>query len=219
MSEELIREISLNVVNDTLQKSWYLYFIMLCIGFIAAYFMPYIKGYATERAKNTAIKADLEDIKTTLQETTKVTEKIKNDLEHEVWRKKAIESVKREKLEEYFNLVFAAKESLYEQMMSAFFYHEENYDKYAFSKADILQKLYFPELGHQHAVFKVAVSEYLNWIADGRGEMVVQMENGVKKPNPSKNHMAQQPNILNTLNNSLQMLTDAGKQLAESLNS
>lgn len=218
MNEEIIREIALTVVNETLLKNWYFYLIMLAIGFLGAYFGAYIKGYAKEKAKHRAITSDLTEIKNQLQETTKVTEKIKNDLEHEVWRKKTVESTKREKLEQYFNLIYAGKESLHEQMISAFFHGEETYDKHAINKADILQKLYFPELSKEHSVFQQAVGKYYSWIAKGRQEIVDQMKDGATKPTPSKEHLALQSEIQNNTNDAAALLTEAGKNYAESLN-
>lgn len=192
--------------------------LMLAIGFLGAYFGAYIKGYATEKAKHKAITADLSEIKTQLKETTKVTEKIKNDLEHEVWRKKTVEATKREKLEEYFNLVYAGIESLHQQMLNAFFYSEEKYDKHAINKADILQKLYFSELSEQHSVFQQAVGKYYRWIAKGRREIVAQLEGGATKPTPSKEHMALQDEILTTINEATTALAEAGKKYVDDLN-
>lgn len=218
MNTEIIREIALTIVNEALLKNWLFYALFLIVGFLGAYFGSYIKSYAHEKAKNSAIKSDLDAIKLQLKETTQVTEKIKSDLEHAVWRKKTIESTKREKLEEYFNLIYAGNEALHEQMLSAFFYEEETYDKHALYKADILQKLYFPELSKHHKVFQKATAEYLQWITKGKKEIVAQMENGVKKPTPNREHMALQPEVLNLINTSIIQLTEAGKEIAESLN-
>lgn len=218
MNEELIKKIATEISHEAFMQNWYFYILFLAIGFVGAYAVSYVKAFSSEKAKNKAVSSDLAEIKRQLEETTKVTTQIQTDIEHSVWRKKEIEAVKREKLEEYFELVYAGKEALHDQMISAFFYKEEDYDKHALNKADILQSLYFPELSEPHKEFTSTVADYLQWIATGRKSIVAQMKQGAQKPTPTKEHMSLQPEILKAINNAALKLSVAGKDFADELN-
>lgn len=218
MTEELIRQIASEIVNESIIKNWYFYVLFLTVGFLGSYGGSYVKGYASEKSKNKAISSDLEDIKKQLKETTKITEQIKTDIEHSMWRKKAIEAVKREKLEEYFTFIYSGKEALHDQMLVAFFRDERSVDRHALNKADIIQKLYFPELVEAHQEFRMATSSYLSWIAAGQSYVAAQMKLGKVHPTPTDEHMALQEDIQNTINYTAALLSEAGKDYADRLN-
>ncbi len=218
MNEELVKKIASEIANETILQNLYFYLLFLGVGFVGAYAVSYVKAYSAEKAKNKAISSDLADIKKQLAETTKVTEQIKSDIEHAVWRKKAVEAVKREKLEEYFQNIYSGKEALHDHMISAFFHKEESHDRHALNKADILQKLYFPELSEAHQGFQMATANYLRWISLGQNHIATQMQQGIPKPSPTQEHMDLQSDILEAINNAATILSEAGKTYADSLN-
>lgn len=218
MNEELIKKIATEIVQETFIQNWYFYLLFLAVGFLGAYAVSYVKAFSSEKAKNKAMSSDLEIIKKQLKATTEVTAQIQTDIEHSVWRKKEIEAVKREKLEEYFELIYTGKEALYEQMLSTFFYTEEGYDKHALNKADILQSLYFPELSRPHKGFQSAVANYQRWIAQGQQYIADQIRLGKQKPVPTEEHMSLQPQILEDINEATLILSAAGKDYADALN-
>ena len=61
-----------------------------------------------EKAKYTAIEESLDIIKKQVKATTETSEKIKTALNHDNWRKKELEMLKRQKLEDYYFLILSA---------------------------------------------------------------------------------------------------------------
>ena len=107
-----------------------------------------------------------------LKATTQVTEQIKKDIEHRVWRKQQIESLRRGKLEEYLTLIYVAVEDLTRDMNNRYFDSKEEVDVHALSKATMIQRLYFPELAGEHGALLVAYAAFKNWMIDGMKDLL-----------------------------------------------
>ncbi|TCS35687.1 hypothetical protein [Reinekea marinisedimentorum] len=207
------------ISNQTFTNDWKFYLVLVSLVLIGSFFGAYIKSYATEKAKNSAIMSDLSDIKTKLSETTRTTEKIKNELSHEYLRRQSLENLKREKLEEYFRLVYLSKASLQNEMLNAFYDVSEPYDPEALDRCGIIQRLYFPELRQNHLKFSNATSRYEQWSAIGRKDKAERMLKGEANPVPSESILHSHDELWEAVISSVHELVEAGNELAERLNS
>jgi hypothetical protein len=199
MKEEHIDKIIEALMNATFLDDWYFYVLLFSVSLIGAWLGSYIKSSVAEKAKYKAIEANLEIIKKQVSETTKTSEQIKTAIEHGNWRKKELEILKRQKLEQYYAHVALISESLGNEMVCAFYNQDINYDSQNFNKADLIQSLYLPELLEEHIELSKAVHCYKRWLADGLFSISDQGKNGVVNPKPTEEHMNKHASIVNGL--------------------
>lgn len=218
MDKEIIKEISKAVFNESILKNWVFYLIIVFVSAVGTFFANFLSMYARKRGENLATKADLEDIKSRLRATTEITEKIKNEIEHQTWRKKEVEVLKRQKLEDYLCYIYVVQESLHTEMKNAFFYENESYDVYAFNKANMLRTLYIPELANEHADFCAKYAEFKKWIANGMTELLAKRKSGEQKPVISTEHMTKHKKLLDQLYTSTLVIEVKAAQTAQELN-
>jgi len=192
--------------------------LIILLSFIGSYVGNFVNSYAKKRGENLATKADIDEIKSQLASTTKITEKIKNDIEHQVWRKQQIETIKRNKLEEYLQYVYIAQESLSKDMNNQYFKTKEHVDSHAMSKATMLQKLYFPELKKSHSKLLNAHASFTYWMAEGMKELVNKQKNGEQTPIISTEHMDKYPSLLDMLNKETSLVEANAESISEELN-
>lgn len=200
MTEEQILELSKIIVNKEILTNWQVYILFISLSLIGNYVATFINSYAKKRGENLATKADINEIKKQLASTTEITTTIKNDIEHQVWRKQQIEIIKRNKIEEYLQYIYIAQENLSKKMNNGYFKTTESIDDYAMSKATMLQKLYFPELKEAHSIFLDANAEFLMWFTEGLKEIVQKKQDGQQIAIISTEHMEKYPNLLYKLN-------------------
>lgn len=218
MTKEQISELAKAVANEEALINWQFYVLIILLSLVGSYIGNFINSYAKKRGENLATKADIDEIKKQLASTTEITEKIKNDIEHQVWRKQQIETIKRNKLEEYLQNIYVSQESLSKDMKNQYFKTNEVIDIYAMSKATMLQKLYFPELKEEHSSCLKAHAKFNTWFAEGLKELIEKQKNGENTPIISEEHMNKYPNLLDQLNQGTLHVEAKAEKISEELN-
>jgi hypothetical protein len=105
-----------------------------------------------------------------LKESTEATEQIKNDIEHQIWRRQQIEELRRKKLEEFLVHIYVVKEQFLREVNNLYFGTTGDVDIFANNKAIMIRLLYFPELAIDHGNFLQAYMSFRQWIGDGMTE-------------------------------------------------
>jgi hypothetical protein len=166
MTSELAKAIDYGVIVT----DWKFYILVAFLSFLSSFAGNYVGGYANKRGQNLATKADFDDLKAQLKETTEVTEQIKKDIEHQVWKKQQMESLRRQKLEEFLICIYAAHEQLLKELNNLYLGTTGDIDIFAFNKSLMIMLLYFPELRSEHLNFIRARQEFRTWIGIGMEE-------------------------------------------------
>jgi hypothetical protein len=218
MDKELIKQIALEVMNVTIIQNWYFYCLLLLISIVSAFGVSLIKSFGKEKSKYLAIESSLKTIVKQVELTTEISEKIKTGIEHNVWRKKELETLKREKLEQYFIHISLINNSLNNEMISKFFGEKVEYDPENFTKADMIQSLYLPELLEVHHDLSKVVVEFQTWIADGLFILANQANAQVKDPSLLQLHMKKQPIVIKKLVNPVLNVLQKTRELAKEIN-
>ena len=218
MDKELIKQIALEVMNVTIIQNWYFYCLLLLISIVSAFGVSLIKNFGKEKSKYLAIESSLETIVKQVKLTTETSEQIKTGIEHNVWRKKELETLKREKLEQYFIHISLVNNSLNNEMISKFFGEKVEHDPENFTKADMIQSLYLPELLEVHHDLSKVVVEFQTWIADGLFILANQANAQVKDPSLLQLHMKKQPIVIKNLVNPVFSVLQKTRELAKEIN-
>lgn len=217
MTTEQISELAKVIVNEEILSNWKFYILIILLNFIGSYSINFISSYAKKRGERLATKADIDEIKKELAATTEITEKIKNDIVHQVWHKQQIETIKRNKLEEYLQHIYVSQESLSRDMNNKYFKTNEPVDTYAMSKATMLQKLYFPELREEHAVYLKAYANFYRWVVEGMEELIKKQRNGEETPRISSEHLKKYSDLLNHLNQGILLIEAKAEKISEEI--
>ncbi|WP_444930252.1 hypothetical protein ACJJIF_21285 [Microbulbifer sp. SSSA002] len=212
------REIALQVQNETLLQNWHFYLILLLITIVGSYLASLLKGAGAQKGKFLAIESSLNTIKKQVELTTETSESIKSAIGHDLWRKKELESIKREKLEEYFLVISSLNYSLNNEMISKLFGADVDYDPHCFDKANMIQSLYLPELAEEHFELCKAVQNYTRWVSDGLFMIAEQAASGIPNPKPTKEFMEQQPKLLQALTKPTAAVILKAKEVAQAVN-
>lgn len=218
MKDEQIKIIVESILNETILDNWNFYMLFFLVSLLGTVVGSFIKSFGAEKGKYEAIKSSLDTIKQQVSETTKVTEGIKKDIELNAWREKDREILKREKLEQYFSFVLISRDALHAEMENKLFKKENDYDKQAYNKADMLQALYLPELAAEHNDYRKAVIVYRNWLAAVMMDMQERIKNGEQNVYPSPEHMAKYSEIVQGFSPCLIAISDKAKQVATQIN-
>jgi hypothetical protein len=219
MSPEIIEKLALEIVSQSFLGNWLFYFLLISLSVVASALSAFGTSYFSTRGANRANKADIEEIKHTLRETTEIAERIKVDLSHVSTRKHAIEQLKREKLELYLLSVIRGSEQLSEEAKHHFFGSPLTSQERHTDVASMIQRLYFPELGPVHAVYLAAIGKFRRWIGDGMQAMLDLRSPENPKPKVPDSHLDQYSSIMKEVNAALLAIEAASKSVAERLNS
>lgn len=171
MPESEIMTIASAVARQSFLMDWHFYVVIFCFSLVGGFLGAYVRGYASEKARLTAIDSSLQSIKRNVAETTRAAEEIKKDIEDESWRRKDREALKREKLEAYIIAISEAKAAVYDQTKASLFDADHAYDAHAWNRADMLQALYLPELAVEHNEFRQVLSVFGFWLAEGMAQL------------------------------------------------
>ena len=190
------RELALEIFGGSIVHNWYFYLLFFLVSVAGAYIASLIKGFSNERGKYLAIESSLKTIAREVEITTKTSEFVKTRIEHDFWRKREQESIKREKLEGYYLCISSLSKSLNLEIMKKLLGADVEYDERCFEKASMIQALYLPELLQEHRDLIRIVLEYSKFISDGLFDMAGQGKDGVVKARPLEEYMKGQ-RILN----------------------
>lgn len=111
--------------------------------------------YISEKAKFSAIESSLEVI----INQTNATEGVKTKLDHNNWRSKELELLKRKKIDEYYSALLSFGNSI--------IYREESHtlDLKHLETSIMIQHLYLPELDKEHGSILSNSTKYMEWLA------------------------------------------------------
>jgi hypothetical protein len=207
MTDAQIKLIIDSILNGAIIYNWKLYLVIFLVSLVSAAITALVKGYFYERAKfkaindslstveshvltqekakYQAIEDSLETIQKQIKVTTETSEKIKTALDHDNWRKKELETLKRNKIEEYYSHILHLHGSLQDKMESIFFNKENEQDPMIFDKASLIQALYLPELESEHNKLSLIVSEFNIWVSVVRSELAKEMKRTGVRPQVS----------------------------------
>lgn len=218
MAPETIQALANEIVNQSILNNWLFYVVLACITVVLSAAGAFISSYFTKRAEHASLKANFEEIKRQLHETTSLSESIKTDIKQLAERTEKLQWLKREKLERYLVAVLQGTEHLSVDMNHRFFDAEPPGKEDPLLTAHMLQRLYLPELDAQHAVFWGAVAEFRGWIATGMQQRLDAWTATNVKQSPQKDHLDQYTNQLNKLHAGVMLVEQAAKELARELN-
>ncbi|MDG3414730.1 hypothetical protein P5E37_28155 [Vibrio parahaemolyticus] len=102
MNKELIEQIVNEIISQQLLDNWRFYFLLLGLMLLSSVGAAFLSSYMKERGKNLATKADIKNLLNKLEETTTLTENIRAKVSDNF----AYNSLRREKIEELFQLIY-----------------------------------------------------------------------------------------------------------------
>lgn len=217
MTDEQIQKIIDALLNATFLDDWYFYVILFSVSLLGGLVGAYLKSYGAEKAKYTAIESSLETIEKQIKLTTKTSETIKTTLDHENWRKKELEVLKRQKIEEYFSLVLIIHESLQDEMMHIYYKNEPKFDHQTYNKATVIQALHLPEIEKEHLGLAQAVIDFQTWVFTGRKIANNQKKIGLPQT-PTKGHMKEQSPLIRKVGDERIKVLNKIRDIAQQLN-
>jgi hypothetical protein len=216
MNESIVK-IAHDIASQN-EIDWLFYFILFGIVGLGSFIGSFLNEYAKNRGQQLATKADLDEIHNQLKRSTEITEQVKSDIEHGIWRAKELEMLKREKLEEYLVNYYQTIENVHKKTQRTFFQNESQFDEACDVKLSMLQLLYLPELDVAHVEFLKANGEFLEWLAEGQKELSEKLKNGTKYPVLSSDHMEYYSIILRNFNTATLAIEKKAKEIARQLN-
>jgi hypothetical protein len=194
------------------------YVVILCIVVVGTYVGSFLREYSRKRANQFATKADLEQIQNQLRASVEITESVKKDIEHGSWRKKELELLKRDKLEQYLLNYYIEVENLSRRMRRDFFGEESLYDDTADAKLSMLQKLYLPEMDLVHAKFQQVHGEFTSWLFEGQALLLKQRQEGETIAVIPNLHMKRYVELLTKLTACTLAVEAKAKEVGRSIN-
>ncbi|MBN8426255.1 MAG: hypothetical protein J0L65_02185 [Xanthomonadales bacterium] len=171
MSEKLIREIAISIVQEGLLENWKFYGLILALSMFVAVASAFIGSYIRKRAETYATKADLNELLRQVQKTTEVTEQVRTVVSHADWASREWKTLRRVKLEELLENAFAIDGWLENQKAVWIFQKENKSLQSPADKVSMLATLYFPELSNEVSALVLAQHDAAIWIV-GTGQKV-----------------------------------------------
>nr|WP_319537138.1 hypothetical protein [uncultured Vibrio sp.] len=141
MNKELIEEIVNEIISQQLLDNWRCYFILLGLMFLSSVGAAFLSSYMKERGKNLATKADIKNLLHKIEETTTLTENIKAKVSDNF----AYNSLRREKIEELFQLIYEFELWHPEQTQKIIAGQPSKSVDALTSKIEMLISIYFPD--------------------------------------------------------------------------
>lgn len=127
----------------------------------------YVGAYLKKDAEIKALSKNITELKNQQVILTDATEKVRKDIEHQVWKKQELHQLKRKKIEQYFVLLEQSRNDMYAKVNHDYFgLAEYEGNQNAFEKACMIQNLYLPEILIQHAKLLKVYNDFTQWIAN-----------------------------------------------------
>lgn len=146
MTEEMIKAIALQIVNEQLLQNWKFYLLILSFGFLSAVGSAYISSYMKKRGEYFATRADFEAMLDQVKKTTSAAEKIRADISHLDWSSREWKTIRRVKLEELLTTLYQARDWMSREKNAHIFGENPQECDSPMIQASIIARLYFPEL-------------------------------------------------------------------------
>ncbi|MFB2758580.1 hypothetical protein FJD32_003905 [Shewanella sp. LC6] len=114
--------------------------ITACVAAFGGYLGAYFKKGAEIQSMSDNIKELAEQQK----KIAEATEQVKQDIEHQVWRKKELELVRRQKMEEFAILCMDLPQHITDEFSQRSLDINADYDRHHYKKFMFIQRLYLP---------------------------------------------------------------------------
>jgi hypothetical protein len=163
MSEALLKEIALQVVQQGLLSNWLFYAVLLGLNLVGGAITACVSSYLRERGKVYATKADFDEILRQLAKTTEVAEQVRSAVSHADWVAREWKTIRRIKLEELVDSAISVKTwsnnllSVYDDIIHENRLSDERknenrrirFSSYPAEKTSTISVLYFPYIQTQ----------------------------------------------------------------------
>jgi hypothetical protein len=166
MLDPILRNAIDDVVRGAILENWYFYCLVASVVFLATVFGNAISAYARKRGETLATKADFEEILRQLRTSTKTTEDIRASVQHSDWVSREWKVVRRTKLEELLDAVYAAEHWLEACREKWIFKSEKELAPDPSDRVQRICALYFPELRPVVAALREAHRDAIMWTID-----------------------------------------------------
>lgn len=114
--------------------------IIAVISCFGGYFTAYLK----KGAEIQSISDNIKELVAQQRKLTEATESVKHDIEHQVWRKKEQELIRRQKMEEFASLCLNLPQYLSDEFGKRTTDINAEYDRHYYKKFILIQRLYLP---------------------------------------------------------------------------
>ncbi|MEZ8614174.1 MULTISPECIES: hypothetical protein [unclassified Vibrio] len=118
--------------------------IIACVSAFGGYLGAYFK----KSAEISSMSDNIKELMSQQRKITEATESVKQDIEHQVWRKKEQELLKREKMEEFAILCIELPQKLSDEYSKRTIHKNADYDRHYMKKIILLQSLYLPKFAN-----------------------------------------------------------------------
>jgi hypothetical protein len=162
----MIRRIVEEVLNQSVLENYSFYLLMLALALVSAAGSAFLTSYYQKRGENFATKADFENILEQLEETTRLSEEIKADIEAKYQEEAGRKYLLREKLELLMSETYELEAWLEQARSNAFNKELPNTNESPLAKMEMYQTIYFPELKNELIVLKGAYFPMIDFILD-----------------------------------------------------
>lgn len=166
MTETLLRELALEIVQQGLIENWKLYAILLSLLFLSTAAGIFLVKYLGKRAEAYATRSDLHEILHQLKATTELTEQVKAAVSHADWMAREWKAIRRAKLEELVESAISLPQWLDHQRSVSFFHVEHKKPSPPADRVSMLTALYFPELEGEAVALVHAQNVAHAWITN-----------------------------------------------------
>jgi len=218
MNSTDIKNLAEIILDQTFVDDWYFYLIFFALAILGSFLGSYIRGYGAEKAKYSAIESSLSTIEKKVALTTEISEKIRSDIEIQVWKTKERQAIKREKLEDYMTTIYLVKDNTHLAMENKLLDAENSLNEHYWNKANMLQTLYLPELRGEHNEFRIAYVSFSKWLIEGMKRKQEEIKKGTGFPFPDREYMDSYSEVLEKFNPALLAIDEKASELAEALN-
>ena len=171
MSEELIREIARQIVQEQLLQYWRYYLVLGALMFLGSAASAYFGSYFRKRGEAYATKADFELLIEQLRATTSAAEEVKIAIGHTDWTSKEWKTLRSIKLEELMGAVYAVRDWLDKEERIKLFNQPGDLESTPFWKVNIISGLYFPELRDEIEALTTSYFSYYCFVTTTRSKL------------------------------------------------
>ncbi len=145
------------------QALWTSKDIILGLGTgVVAGITGYVGAYLKKGAEIKALSKNINDLKDQQVILTEATEQVRQDIEHQVWKKQELHQLKRQALEEYYECI----DKLPYYLVDHYSYltsQKKEAPKDLYNRASLLQQLYLSELQDQHNRLLVPMHDFFQF--------------------------------------------------------
>ena len=217
MDKTIITELVKDIINNEVFMNWKSYLILLSVIVIGNFFSNFLKSYSTKRGEHLATRADLDEIIKQQKILTETTETIRNEIQHSLWKKKELITIKRQKLEELLTLVYDQQEWIDQEQGHILFHVEENFKSEPINRIYMISRLYFPEIVPSTLILKAVNLKYSKWLLDGQKEILEKQRAGEQICTSSDQHREKYTEVRTALIDAVSKIEDACSELMERL--